>query len=400
MGTFGTGFVLVPLLPTGVAVFASAARCSCSASRSALRAGRARRAPPPAGAGALVVGGATLAAGSPCDAESDLPLRAASLATRRGRRGRVLVLDDLRHSYVDLRDPRHLEFDYTRWIGDAIDAMAPPAAPLDAVFVGGGGFTLPRYLAATRPGSRSRVLEVDAALVELARERLGAAHRPGAARPHRRRARDAARRAGRVGGRRRRRRLRRPRRALAPRDRASSPPTSGACCARTASTRSTSSTSAPSRLLRAVAATLLEAFADVALVAPPRRPGGPARRESRLPRLGAAAARRGRAVGRAARARSAAPRVARFAGGAGPLRDDDAPADQLQRRDVKLQPRSSGSRLTPRTSVRRRATGSPTRTGSRARARRSPCCMLAHAWARSFGSTIDLAFAIAAFTPG
>ena len=78
----------------------------------------------------------------------------------------MLVLDDLRHSYVDLRDPRHLEFDYARWIGDAIDGLAPPGAPLDAVFVGGGGFTLPRYVAATRPGSRSRVLEVDAALVD------------------------------------------------------------------------------------------------------------------------------------------------------------------------------------------------------------------------------------------
>jgi hypothetical protein len=41
------------------------------------------------------------------------------------------------------------------------------------VSVGGGGFTLPRWLDATRPGSRSRVLEVDGDLVALARERLG-----------------------------------------------------------------------------------------------------------------------------------------------------------------------------------------------------------------------------------
>ena len=44
---------------------------------------------------------------------------------------------------------------------------APPRRALDAVFVGGGGFTLPRWLAATRPGSRSRVLEVDGDLVDL-----------------------------------------------------------------------------------------------------------------------------------------------------------------------------------------------------------------------------------------
>ena len=87
--------------------------------------------------------------------------------------GRTLQLDDLRHSYVDLERPRHLEFAYTRWMGDAIDALHGPGEPLDAIFVGGGGFTLPRYLAATRPGSRSRVLEVDRQLVDLAREELG-----------------------------------------------------------------------------------------------------------------------------------------------------------------------------------------------------------------------------------
>jgi spermidine synthase len=41
------------------------------------------------------------------------------------------------------------------------------------VFVGGAGFTLPRYLRATRPASRSRVLEIDAELVDFARDRLG-----------------------------------------------------------------------------------------------------------------------------------------------------------------------------------------------------------------------------------
>ena len=83
------------------------------------------------------------------------------------------MLENLKHSYVDLDDPRRLEFDYVRWIGDAIDGAARRGAPLDAVFLGGAGFTLPRYLLATRPGSRARVLEVDGELVDLARERLG-----------------------------------------------------------------------------------------------------------------------------------------------------------------------------------------------------------------------------------
>ena len=110
------------------------------------------------------MGAGTLAAGAPCDAETVYHCARVEQDDARPS-GRVLRLERLRHSYVDLQDPTYLEFDYTRWMGDAIGAM--PGGPLDAVFIGGGGFTLPRYIAATRPGSRSRVLEVDGDLVEL-----------------------------------------------------------------------------------------------------------------------------------------------------------------------------------------------------------------------------------------
>ena len=110
-----------------------------------------------------------MAIGSPCDAESDYHCAVVAADPARPS-GRTLILDDLRHSYVDLDDLGHLEFDYTRWMGDAIDAL--PAGPLDAVYLGGGGYTLPRYVATVRPGSRARVLEVDGELVKLARRRL------------------------------------------------------------------------------------------------------------------------------------------------------------------------------------------------------------------------------------
>ncbi|HTA05164.1 MAG TPA: fused MFS/spermidine synthase, partial [Solirubrobacteraceae bacterium] len=45
--------------------------------------------------------------------------------------------------------------------------------PLTGVFVGGGAFTMPRWLNAVRPGSRSSVLEVDPKLVEFDRTHLG-----------------------------------------------------------------------------------------------------------------------------------------------------------------------------------------------------------------------------------
>lgn len=86
--------------------------------------------------------------------------------------GRVLVLDDLRHSYVDLDDPAHLEFWYVRRIADAIDVFAP-AGPVSVVSIGGGGLTVPRWLRATRPGSEQVVFEIDPDLVDVVTERLG-----------------------------------------------------------------------------------------------------------------------------------------------------------------------------------------------------------------------------------
>lgn len=86
--------------------------------------------------------------------------------------GWLLTLDDTPQSYVDLGDPTHLEFEYTRRLGHLVDALAPAGEPLDALHLGGGALTVPRYLAATRPGSRQRVVEVDGPLLALIEERL------------------------------------------------------------------------------------------------------------------------------------------------------------------------------------------------------------------------------------
>ena len=71
-----------------------------------------------------------------------------------------------------LDDPTRLAFDYVRRMGDVIDALGEPGAPLRAIHVGGAGMTLPRYLAATRPGSRQTVLEPDEELTALVRRDL------------------------------------------------------------------------------------------------------------------------------------------------------------------------------------------------------------------------------------
>ena len=83
--------------------------------------------------------------------------------------GHVVLVDGRPQSHVDLADPTRLAFDYVRRMGDVIDALGDPGAPMRAIHVGGAGMTLPRYLAATRPGSRQTVLEPDEELTALVR---------------------------------------------------------------------------------------------------------------------------------------------------------------------------------------------------------------------------------------
>ena len=84
--------------------------------------------------------------------------------------GWLLTVGGVAQSYVDLEDPTHLEFDYVRRIGDVIDCLE--TGPLGVLHLGGAGCTLPRYVAATRPGSRQLVFDADAELIELVREQL------------------------------------------------------------------------------------------------------------------------------------------------------------------------------------------------------------------------------------
>ncbi|HEU5222072.1 MAG TPA: fused MFS/spermidine synthase [Candidatus Lumbricidophila sp.] len=84
----------------------------------------------------------------------------------------TLYIDDTPQSHVDVNRPDWLGFEYVRRIGHAIDLVRPAGEPITAVHLGGGAMTLPRYVAATRPGSRQQVVELESALVELVREVL------------------------------------------------------------------------------------------------------------------------------------------------------------------------------------------------------------------------------------
>jgi MFS family permease len=169
-GTFLTGFVLVTFLPVTAILLVTAAACLLLA---VLVVGDARRSDlARGGAAAVLLAVALVAVPGRCDTDTVYYCARVDADPARAS-GQVLVLDDLRHSYVDRADPTHLEFAYTQRFGDAVDSTFPAGQPLRAVHVGGGGFTMPRWLAATRPGSTSTVLEVDPGVVQLGRRELG-----------------------------------------------------------------------------------------------------------------------------------------------------------------------------------------------------------------------------------
>ncbi|MEV0717178.1 fused MFS/spermidine synthase [Asanoa sp. NPDC050611] len=183
--TLVTGFILVAALPTSVILIALAVALGLAGlgvgwylrrtDRLAL-AGTSR-----AGAVLAIVGlagaGLSAAAPTPCDIETAYHCAAVEPDPARDG-GRTLFLNSARHSFVDLDDPTYLEFAYTRWLGAVTGVVKPGTERIDAVHLGGGGFTMPRYVTATRPGSGNEVYELDGALVELDERELGVRQGP------------------------------------------------------------------------------------------------------------------------------------------------------------------------------------------------------------------------------
>lgn len=180
-GTFFTGFVLVStasvtsliiavgvvLIVGGVAQFVA----DRVASRPSAQGGAATELLGVGGLAAVSLLGAVLI-DSPCETQTAYYCLSV-IEDPDNESGRTLLLDDLRHSYVDLEDPTLLEFWYIRRIVDAIEAhVGESAAPIDAVYLGGGAFTVPRYVRATRPGSDQTILEIDGDLVDVVENQI------------------------------------------------------------------------------------------------------------------------------------------------------------------------------------------------------------------------------------
>jgi spermidine synthase len=128
---------------------------------------------------ALVLTVATVAAASlgwlrgPCTRETNYFCIKVSEREQDGELVRVLTLDRLIHSYTSLDDPTKLVYGYEQMYAEATAYRASQDEHLRALFVGGGGYTFPKYMEAVYPGSDIAVIEIDPGVTEVAHDFLG-----------------------------------------------------------------------------------------------------------------------------------------------------------------------------------------------------------------------------------
>lgn len=82
----------------------------------------------------------------------------------------ALHLDHLVHSYSDPADPAHLEYDYQRAFNEVIQSIAARRPKFRLLFIGGGGYTLPRLVVTEHPHAQVDVVEIDPEVTRVARQ--------------------------------------------------------------------------------------------------------------------------------------------------------------------------------------------------------------------------------------
>lgn len=81
----------------------------------------------------------------------------------------LLEINGVPSSHIVPGDPEALAFEYMDWMARIVDAVLP-AGSLSALHLGAGACSLPRALAAGRPGSRQIAVDTDGRLLTLVRE--------------------------------------------------------------------------------------------------------------------------------------------------------------------------------------------------------------------------------------
>ncbi len=174
VGTFATGFLLISWLGThvivwGVAVVLLVLGLLFLVGRRPLWLLLA----------ALILAGGTIVAAKlewlhgPCTRETNYFCIKVHEQERDGEPVRVLTLDRLVHSYTSLDDPTKLVYGYEQMYAEATAYRASQDDHMRALFIGGGGYTFPKYMEVTYPGSDVHVIEIDPGVTEVAYDFLG-----------------------------------------------------------------------------------------------------------------------------------------------------------------------------------------------------------------------------------
>ncbi|CAB5083414.1 Type IV secretory pathway, VirB4 components [Olavius algarvensis associated proteobacterium Delta 3] len=106
----------------------------------------------------------------PCETESAygcIQVRPYETGAGKGRKARVLIIDKLWHSMSD-RDPLYLHYSYAHFVDEYARQRHGKTTPVAVFFIGGGGYSLPRAWAVSRPGSQLIVAEIDDAVTAAA----------------------------------------------------------------------------------------------------------------------------------------------------------------------------------------------------------------------------------------
>lgn len=84
-----------------------------------------------------------------------------------------LVLDHLVHSYTDLNDPLYIEYEYIRMYEEMVRWQAKKRGSFRSLFLGGGGYTFPRFIGTKYPNAETDVVEIDPEITRAAQKHLG-----------------------------------------------------------------------------------------------------------------------------------------------------------------------------------------------------------------------------------
>ncbi len=172
LGVFLTGFVLIQWIGTRPIVLAVAATLFLMA----ILFGNLHKVLsgiPAILAVAILAAGSTLSftndwVKSGCDVESNYFCIKVREKEIQGHRVRTLTLDQLLHSYVALDDPTFLVYGYEKITADFVALQNQNSANPNVLFIGGGGYTMPKLIEFRYPHWNVEVIEIDPEVTEVA----------------------------------------------------------------------------------------------------------------------------------------------------------------------------------------------------------------------------------------